>query len=331
MPKQIGITETYDPCFVPDWETKLLDANIIITKELNDEMIEKLLIVQDRVILHHTVTGQGGTILEPNVPTVEHEFEQFKKLLERGFPYTHYVLRLDPIILLSKETQDNVVKVLELWSSVAKTYKNSIRCRISVVDMYPHVKERLEKAGVKVFYDTFTAPDAVFRRIEKLIAPYVNTHENPGFFFESCAERKLNWFMVEPIGCASTKDLELLGIESFDRFEYNSPAKKQRSDCQCLAKKQILGVKPGRCPHNCLYCFWKDSQATTHDPTLKGVVTGVSYDSRTGERTVKTISPEEHAANEQYRKEHESENVHTDPKYRKGDMHGNWMKTVYGQ
>ena len=41
--KSIGITETYDPCFVPDWETRLLDANIIISKELSDEMIEKFM------------------------------------------------------------------------------------------------------------------------------------------------------------------------------------------------------------------------------------------------------------------------------------------------
>ena len=77
--KQIGITETYDPCFVSDWETKLQDVNIIISKELSDEMIEKLLIVQDKVIFHHTVTGQGGTILEPCLKTPQFEFEQFKK------------------------------------------------------------------------------------------------------------------------------------------------------------------------------------------------------------------------------------------------------------
>ena len=41
-----------------------MDVNIIISKELSDEMIEKLLIVQDKVIFHHTVTGQGGTILD---------------------------------------------------------------------------------------------------------------------------------------------------------------------------------------------------------------------------------------------------------------------------
>lgn len=261
MPKQIGITETYDPCFVPDWETRLLDANIVISKELNDEMIEKLLVVQNRVIFHHTVTGQGGTVLEPNVKTPEHEFEQYRKLLERGFPYTHYVLRLDPIILWSKETQDNVIKVLELWNSVATASRNYIRCRVSVVDLYPHVKARLEAAGVSVFYDTFTAPDAVFRRVEKILSPYSATPDKSGFFFECCAETKLPLSLVTQQGCASYRDLELLGLPESECITYGRPEKKQRGDCMCLAKKQILGVKPGRCPHGCLYCFWKDSAA----------------------------------------------------------------------
>lgn len=258
--KQIGITETYDPCFVPDWETKLLDANIVISKELNDEMVEKLLLVKDRVVFHHTVTGQGGTVLEPNIRTPEHEFEQFQKLLGRGFPFERYVLRLDPIILWSKETQDNVLKVLELWNSFAERCRNSIRCRISVVDLYPHVRKRLDDAGFKVFYDTFTAPDAVFRRVEKLLIPYSVTSEHPGFMFECCAETKLQPPTVfSRVGCASRVDLERLGFAEASMSEYGNPEQKQRSACQCFAKKQILGVKPGRCPHGCLYCFWKDS------------------------------------------------------------------------
>lgn len=251
--KKIGITETYDPCFVQDWETRLLKANIVISKELNDEMIEKLLIVQDRVIFHHTVTGQGGTVLEPNVHTPEHEFAQFRKLLSRGFPLTHYVLRLDPIILWSKETQDNIVKVLEMWKPVVEEYRNQIRCRVSVVDLYPHVKERLASVGYKVFYDTFTAPDAVFRRIDTIFCPFYHY-----FKFECCAEPKLFPYNFVHCGCASYYDLELLGFDMEMQKEYGLPDTKQRGDCKCLAKKQILGVKPGSCPHGCLYCFWKD-------------------------------------------------------------------------
>lgn len=66
-------------------------------------MIEKLLIVQNKVIFHHTVTGQGGTVLEPNVKPPQVEFEQFKKLHERGFDLSYYVLRIDPIILFNPE------------------------------------------------------------------------------------------------------------------------------------------------------------------------------------------------------------------------------------
>lgn len=248
--KRIGITETYDPCFVPDWETKLPEANIVISKELNDEMIEKLLLVQDRVIFHHTVTGQGGTILEPNVKPPEYEFEQFKKLMARGFNYTHYVLRLDPIILWSAETQANIQKVLAMWSTVVDEVRNYMRCRVSVVDLYPHVKRRLDSVGYKVFYDTFTAPDAVFSRVDSLLYPYYGK-----FRFEACADPKLLPYNILECGCASYYDLEMLGI---DDSEYGMPDKRQRPECRCLAKKQILNVKPRRCPHGCLYCFWKD-------------------------------------------------------------------------
>jgi len=56
-------------------------------------------------------------------------------------------------------------------------------------------------------------------------------------------------------GCASYLDLETLGVEVIG---YDYPEKPQRSTCNCLSKKQILGVKPGRCDHKCIYCYWKD-------------------------------------------------------------------------
>ena len=124
---------------------------------------------------------------------------------------------------------------------------------MSVVDLYPHVKERLASVGYKVFYDTFTAPDAVFRRIDTIFCPFYHY-----FKFECCAEPKLFSYNFVHCGCASYYDLELLGFDREMQKEYGLPDTKQRGDCKCLAKKQILGVKPCRCPHGCLYCFWKD-------------------------------------------------------------------------
>lgn len=248
--KYVGITETYDPCFVPDWETRLLEANVVISKELSDEMVEKLLIVQDRVIFHHTVTGQGGTVLEPHVKTPEHEFEQFVKLVDRGFDTTHYVLRLDPIVLLNKECQDNIYKVLDMWSGYAKEHGIVFRCRVSVVDLYPHAVLRMRNKGVTLLWKNFKAPMSVFRRTEEILGKYTEW-----LYFESCAETELTADFIDKLGCVSYKDLSLLHVNG---DSYGQPVNKQRDDCQCLAKRQILGTIPRRCPHGCLYCFWKD-------------------------------------------------------------------------
>ena len=250
--RQIGITETYDPCFVPDWETRLLEANIVISKELSDEMIEKLLIVQGRVIFHHTITGQGGSVLEPNVKTPEFEFGQFEKLVERGFPISHYVLRIDPVILFNPECMANVKKTLVLWDGYVKkkNLKIPIRCRVSVIDLYRHVLDRLESANIVLGWKDFTATQLVFDEIESILGKYSGS-----FAFECCVEQKFRTELIERCGCASLKDIEILCPA--DMSLYGAPDKKQRGECMCLAKKQILGVKPGRCPHGCLYCFWK--------------------------------------------------------------------------
>lgn len=56
----VGITETYDPCFVKDFESMLTQpVNIVITKELTDKLIDICIRNKEKIILHHTVTGHG--------------------------------------------------------------------------------------------------------------------------------------------------------------------------------------------------------------------------------------------------------------------------------
>lgn len=102
---------------------------------------------------------------------------------------------------------------------------------------------------MKLPWDTFTAPKMVFEHLENVLAGYTDT-----FNFECCAEQQFTSDFIEHCGCASLKDIEILNKNT---DEYGQPKKKQREDCMCIAKKQILGVKPGRCAHQCLYCFWK--------------------------------------------------------------------------
>jgi DNA repair photolyase len=93
---KVGITERGDAGLDFSWINKLLDANIIITKNLNDTMIQHLINNKDKIILHITCTDFGATKVEPNVPNVKFTHNQVLKLIENGFPVNQIVLRVDP-------------------------------------------------------------------------------------------------------------------------------------------------------------------------------------------------------------------------------------------
>jgi DNA repair photolyase len=147
----VGITETGDPSQNLEIFDHLYNANIIITKSLNDKLIDKLIEHKNKCILHLTVTGMGGSKLEPFVPTKEVAFKYFNKLIENGFPIKQVVLRIDPII----PTKKGINTALE----VIKLFKDSgiTRIRYSSFDMYNHVKDRFNENKIPLPYETFHA------------------------------------------------------------------------------------------------------------------------------------------------------------------------------
>jgi len=66
--------------------------------------------------------------------------------------------------------------------------------------------------------------------------------------FEACAE-----YTPHQLGCISQKDFDILGIQG-----KATPAGFQRKGCMCIAGKVELLNSKKRCPHGCLYCYWKD-------------------------------------------------------------------------
>lgn len=93
---KFGITEAGDAGLDYSWANKLLDGNIIITKHLtaqNDKLIDLLLKNKNKIILHVTCTGYGGTKMEPNVPKPQEVYNGVNELISRGFPEKQIVLR----------------------------------------------------------------------------------------------------------------------------------------------------------------------------------------------------------------------------------------------
>ncbi len=237
---RVGITEAGDAGLDLSWVDKLYDVNIVITKHLTNQnaaLINALIDNSDRIILHCTCTGYGGTNMEPNVPEPVKVHAGVLHLIDCGFPVDHIVLRTDPIF----PTEKGLQRVKSIWDLFSDT--GIKRCRYSVVDMYPHVKDRIRKAYGTVPFESFQAPTTMMQTVRDLVL------DNEGLYqFESCAES-----LPQQVGCISKKDFDILGID----FE-ESPGGFQRKGCLCVAGKTELLDHKTRCPSGCLYCYWRD-------------------------------------------------------------------------
>ena len=238
---KFGITEAGDAGLDYSWADKLLDGNIIITKHLtskNQKLIELLLKNREKIILHVTCTGYGGTKMEPYVPKAQEVYYGVMELISKGFPEKQIVLRTDPII----PTEAGLKRVAWVWELFFDA--NIDRVRYSVIDMYPHTKERIRAVFGKVPFESFKAPEYMLNNVRNYIERY-----SMFFDFEACAED-----LPGKTGCISKKDYEILGLDTF----YIKEGGFQRKGCLCCAGKTELLTHKKRCPSGCLYCYWKD-------------------------------------------------------------------------
>ena len=254
---KIGITEAGDAGLDLSWANKLdtVDGAIVITKCISPEFYDAVLSNKDRLIVHATFTGCGHSVLEPNVPPPYEEFDAIMALERAGFPKEKIVIRVDPIIPTPKgiNTAKNVFKTfMDVGFS---------RFRVSIIDMYPHVRERFKEAGLPLpygehgFSPSTEQARAVGEMLEDVERYWFSIGRRELFSdvlrIESCAEPGLK--NACQCGCISGYDMDLLGLpeDEPDSFGY------QRSNCLCYSGKTELLKHKERCPHGCLYCYWR--------------------------------------------------------------------------
>lgn len=246
---KIGITERGDAGIDLSWTNKAqnMDVSILITKNITNKFLENVRKLQEtnNLIIHATCTGWGGTYMEPHVPSYEKQLTQLKKLTE-FFPKSQCVLRIDPIIPTTKGLRC-VQLVLDKACDLGLM---PMRVRVSIVDEYRHVKERLAKTNRKPIYDQDRKyPNRTeTQAVKALLESYKN------FQFETCAETYLIGQNIEHTGCVSKKDLDIFGLIT-ENINVNP---QQRTGCLCLTGKTEMLENKHRCPHKCLYCYWRD-------------------------------------------------------------------------
>lgn len=241
--QRIGVTENCEVAFHLEAFDNLYEGNIIITKRLSNGLIDKLIEHQDKIILHLSITGMGQTRIEPFVPKAEETYKKFVELLEKGFPISHVVLRVDPIVPTERGIE-TARGVITMFGGLGIT-----RLRFSFLDNYKHVKKRFSEEGIPQLYNgEFHAPLEERQRLAREIGELANS---VGFeSVEACGEPG-----IESISCLSQKDIDILGLT--DKITLEGSA-EQRDSCGCPANKsELLKVKPHQCENKCLYCYWR--------------------------------------------------------------------------
>lgn len=249
---KIGATDGGDAGLDLSWVDKLdsVDGAIVITKNATQGFRDTVLSNKDKLIVHATITGYGGSVLEPNVPSPKEQFDSVMALVRFGFPKEKIVVRVDPIIPTPKgiRTAERVIKIfMDAGFS---------RFRISIIDMYPHVRERFKQAGLPLPYGEhgFSPNVSQIRAVDEMLMRVLGHYgeKNPMPRIEGCAEPGLT--NVIHCGCVSGFDLKLLGLSEDDPVD---GAGYQRQHCMCYSGKTELLKGNSRCKHGCLYCFWK--------------------------------------------------------------------------
>ena len=259
MPKyKIGITEAGDAGLDLSWVDKLgtVDGAVVITKNITTGFHNAVIEHKDKLIVHATVTGYGGSILEPNVPRPDIELKSIMRLVDGGFPKNKVVIRVDPIIPTEKGI-DTARRVIMAFMNDGFS-----RFRVSIIDMYHHVRGRFKDAGLplpygeSVFYPNTEQIEAVDRMLLDTKIYWSSLGDRTDtcgiLMTESCAEPGLT--NATQCGCVSSYDLCLLGLNDEpnpDSYGF------QRKNCLCYSGKTELLEHRKQCGHQCLYCYWR--------------------------------------------------------------------------
>ncbi|MDW7726881.1 MAG: DUF1848 family protein [Candidatus Methanoperedens sp.] len=227
---KIGITERGDAGTDFSWIEKAKQLNtqglILVSKRMSRRLTEEAR--KTNSIIHATITGHGGSLIEPNVLTPEESYLLFSHAIKK-LGKERVVLRIDPIL----PTEEGIKAALGVYEALKH---HGTRIRISFLDNYPHVRARFQAAGLQPLPYRFHAPLEQRKKTAALFSGAEICGE-PGF---------------ECTGCVSALDLHTLGINIENLQRGN-----QRRDCTCLTIKTELLQRKGQCLHGCLYCYWR--------------------------------------------------------------------------
>ncbi len=190
---------------------------------------------------HFTVTGLGGTWLEPHVPKPAQALAQLPKLVDLCGDPRRVVVRFDPVVHWQEE--DEVRSNLDQAEAVFQACRRSgvHDVRVSFVTLYPKVRRR----SVAWHVPTWAERKAAAQLLRDLAQIY-------GVELRACADPSWEVWGVPRAACIDGRLLTEL-----HPAKVPAPMSKdrgQRPACLCTQSVDI-GSYTLRCPSGCLYCY----------------------------------------------------------------------------
>ena len=224
MPRLLGKYEEYGPDTF--W--------VLWTKNPRNILLNYSDLDFKRTALQLTVTGLGGTGVEPNVPSPSQVWEDMEHLIASGFNPNLVNWRMDPII-----PGMHTARIVHSLATRAKGL-GIIRCTISFIAFYEHVKKSWPE-GLETERDP-----AQQREIAGMIKDILGGY---GIALYGCAQPRLSGLIV-PSKCIDGGYYSAITGFTFETEKDPS----QRKECGCT-KSIDIGRYRASCGHGCRYCY----------------------------------------------------------------------------
>lgn len=200
-----------------------------------------------RCALQLTVTGLGGTAIEPNVPNSESVLKSVHALIGKGFNPALINWRYDPIIPGFSKSED-LNGLAKQFSSLGVN-----RCMTSFITWYGSVKERWPEGKAT------QVSDETQRKIVLKAKEILDSYNITLF---GCAQPHLADLVIP------SKCIDGDYYSSVTGFDFNNEKDEwQRKACGCTQSDDIGNYS--NCFHNCKYCYASPSLNDSKDEQME--------------------------------------------------------------
>lgn len=196
----------------------------------------------DQIFCHLTITGLGGTALEPGIAPWQEVVAQLPELIEFVGDPRRVTVRYDPIVhwYEGEEIKSNLPFAEGILREVSKSGITAVR--ISFATLYGKVRKR---RGWQWHEPTLT------QRLE-ITRVLVGLARSLGLTLYSCSQNDLCLAGALPSRCIDGELLSTLHPHRLPAATGKDPG--QRSECGCTPSVDI-GSYLMRCPNGCRYCY----------------------------------------------------------------------------